>query len=158
MEVINSIPLKSRLPGLVAQYGRPRMSAIITVALTDCFEKMNVKSSMNGGQIVELSEMLIDSSREDFFAIEDLMLFLQGMLRGDYGTLYNRMDIPTFFEMFEKYRQRRHEAYIHAEEEQHAQRKAQGACERSSEERAAHERNIHSGLSEYYREKWNKND
>ena len=42
------------------------------------------------------------------------------------------MDMPTFFEMLEVYREQRHQAFVNAREEQHAQFKSMGDSNRMS--------------------------
>lgn len=124
LAVINTIPLEDRLPALVVKYSRQSIAAMLTVSLTSCFEKMNLRYAMNANQIVELSEMIIDSSEEDMLALEDILLFLQDLVTGKIAKIYDRMDIPTFFEMFEIYRQKRHEDYLNFKEEMDVQFKA----------------------------------
>lgn len=46
------------------------------------------------------------------------------MTRGEYGKLYESMDVPKFMEMFEIYRQERFQEIINIREEQAAQHKA----------------------------------
>lgn len=97
--------------------------AMIVVALTKAFESMNLSRPMNDEQVIELAETIIESSNEDFLALEDVVLFLQGLTRGKYGALYESMDIPKFMLLFEKYRQERHEALMEYRDEQHIQNK-----------------------------------
>lgn len=96
---------------------------MIVVALTKAFESMNLSRPMNDEQVIELAETIIESSNEDFLALEDVVLFLQGLTRGKYGALYESMDIPKFMLLFEKYRQDRHEALMEYRDEQHIQNK-----------------------------------
>ena len=121
LSVINKIPLEDRLPALVNKYSKQKIAAILTVSLTACFEKMNLRYAMNADQIVELSDMVIESSEEDMLALEDVLLFLQQLVMGQMGKIYDRMDIPTFFEMFEIYRERRHKDYMNAKYERDVQ-------------------------------------
>ncbi len=62
---------------------------------------------MNTEQIYDLSLALIETAEEDNLAIEDIMLFLDGLPKFKYGKVYDRMDMPTFFEMLEVYREQR---------------------------------------------------
>ncbi len=140
LAVINTIPLNDRLPELAKKYPKKDIAAIITVALTSAFEKMNLRYAMNADQIVELGEMIIETSEEDQLAMEDVMLFLQQLVRGQMGKIYDRMDIPTFFEMFEKYRQDRHTDFINYKYEKDVQFKALPINERIVENSEAGER------------------
>lgn len=111
-----------RLPGMAKRDFETTL-AMIVVALTKAFESMNLSRPMNDDQIIELAETIIESSNEDFLALEDVVLFLQGLTRGKYGALYESMDIPKFMMLFEKYRQERHEALVEYRYEQHIQNK-----------------------------------
>ncbi len=110
------LELQERLPTMIARDYK-KTCAVIVVALTKAFEAMNLSRPMNGDQILELAETIMDSSAEDYLALEDVVLFLQGLVRGKYGALYESMDIPKFMEKFEIYRQERHEAMLRARDE-----------------------------------------
>lgn len=86
---------------------------------------------MNDDQVVDLAEAIIDSSHEDRLAIEDVLLFLRDMLTGKCGKIYDRMDMPTFFEMFEVYRSMRFQVKERFKEEREAQFKVVGYSNRS---------------------------
>jgi hypothetical protein len=96
------------------------------------FEGMNLKRGMTSDQIVDLAETIIDSSNEDWLSMEDLMLFLQKLVRGQYGVMYQSLDIPTFMEKFEIYREERHRALIKIREEKESQYKIAGSTDRSN--------------------------
>lgn len=130
LAVIETIPVKDRLPGLVQTYGVDKISAVLSKAITKALSNFNLRVGMNSDQVVELSLALIDSANEDQLAIEDIMLFLDGMPRFKYGKVYDRMDMPTFFEMLEIYREQRHQAYMNKKNEQHAQFKGLGDSNR----------------------------
>ena len=82
-------------------------AVLISTALTLAFESMNLARPMNGSQITDLAETILDSSHEDNLSLEDVMLFLQKLIRGDYGKMYESMDIPKFMDFFEIYREER---------------------------------------------------
>lgn len=132
MRVIELIPVKDRLPGLVNTYGMDKVSAILAKAINKALSNFNLRVSMNADQVLELSLQLIDSANEDQLAFEDIMLFLDGMVKAKYGKVYDRMDIPTFFEMLENYRDERHRQYIRHKDEMHAQVKSSGDSNRVS--------------------------
>jgi hypothetical protein len=56
------------------------------------------------------------------------------MVKYKYGKVYDRMDMPTFFEMLEKYREERHLAFMNGKDEAHAQFKAMGDSNRTSQD------------------------
>lgn len=128
--------------------------ALIVVALTKAFEAMNLNRPMNDEQIVELAETILDSSNEDLLALEDVVLFLQGLTRGKYGPLYEAMDIPKFMEKFEVYRNERHVALLRVREEQHANFKAMGDTERISDSDSQEKDLTRLAVGNYLREKY----
>lgn len=120
-----AIPTNERLL-IWAKFDYDRILTVITVGLTISFETMNLARPMSEEQIIDLAEAVIDTSKEDNLALEDLMLFLQGLTRGKYGVLYESMDIPKFMEKFEVYRQERHQAVQEYRENKHLEYKALG--------------------------------
>lgn len=132
LAVIQNIPVKDRIPGLVQTYGIDKISAILAKAIQKMLSNFNLRVGMNADQVLELSLQLIDSSNEDQLAFEDVMLFLDGMVKSKYGKVYDRMDMPTFFEMLELYRDQRHAEYMRFKDEQNVQYKASGDSNRMS--------------------------
>lgn len=132
LAVIQNIPVKDRIPGLVQTYGIDKISAILAKAIQKMLSNFNLRVGMNADQVLELSLQLIDSSNEDQLAFEDVMLFLDGMVKSKYGKVYDRMDMPTFFEMLDVYRDQRHAEYMRFKDEQNVQYKASGDSNRMS--------------------------
>lgn len=126
-EKVLDISMNDRIPTLVSKpEGRTEVLIALTVGLKSLFSNVNLRVGLNEDQLVEIADLIIEQSFEDNLAIEDFLLFGQKFLVGDYGKIYDRMDVPTFFEFFEKYRQARHESMINIREEQHAQFKSMG--------------------------------
>jgi len=121
--VLYSVPNDQRIRDLAKQ-DYQKINMLIVGALTVCFEGMNLKRSMNGLQIVTLSDTIIEVSGEDNLALEDLMLFLQQMISGKYDMSYESMDIPKFMRLFEIYRQERWSQWIKHNEDRHEQYKS----------------------------------
>lgn len=132
MAIIENVPVSNRLPALAQSYGTEKIAAVLAKAITKTLANFNLRVGMNADQILELAYALIDSSNEDQLAFEDIMLFLDGMVKAKYGKVYDRMDIPTFFEMLENYRDERHRQYIRHKDEMHAQVKSSGDSNRVS--------------------------
>jgi hypothetical protein len=130
LAIIENIPVSSRLPALAANYGTDKIAAVVAKAITKTLSNFNLRVGMNADQVLELAYSLIDSSGEDQLAFEDIMLFLDGMIKSKYGKVYDRMDMPTFFEMLDVYREERHQAYMSKKDEQHAQFKGMGDTNR----------------------------
>ena len=120
-----AIPVMDRIPAL-AEKNFHKIVTLITAALTLAFESMNLKRGMNQIQIVDLAEAIIDTAGEDNLAMEDLMLFLQKLVRGEYGAMYESMDIPKFMTAFEEYREQRWQSLNNIRHEQAAQHKVMG--------------------------------
>jgi len=130
--------------------GRYQVLIALTAALKSAFNNINLRVGLNEDQIIELADSIIDQSHEDNLALEDVLLFLQKLLVGDAGKIYDRMDIPTFFEMFEKYRQQRYVSLRRIREEQHVQNKSYGSPERWSDMNKDEERNaFHEAMKSY---------
>jgi len=130
-EKVLSIPYNDRIPQLAAK-DFTRIVTIITAALTLAFEGMNLKRGMTAIQVLDLAEAVIDTAAEDNLALEDLMLFLQKLVRGEYGAMYDSMDIPKFMTAFENYREQRWKQLNNIREEQAAQHKVMGDTGKSN--------------------------
>ena len=152
MMVIQQIPVKDRLPGLVNTYGMDKVSAILAKAINRALSNFNLRVGMNADQVMELSLQLIDSANEDQLAFEDIMLFLDGMIKAKYGKVYDRMDIPTFFEMLEQYRDERHRQYVRFKDEQNAQFKSSGDQNRSSDDVTSEKDQFRNAMKNYMQE------
>jgi hypothetical protein len=134
MKVIELIPVSERLPALSKIYGNDKIAAVLSKQITKALNNFNLRVGMNPEQITDLSYAIIDEAEQDQLAIQDILLFLDGLPKFRYGKVYDRMDIPTFFEMLEKYREERHLAYMNGKEEAHAQFKAMGDSNRTSQD------------------------
>lgn len=152
LKVIENIPVKDRLPGLVTQYGQDKIVTVLSLAITKALSNFNLRVGMDSDQVVELSLQLIDSANEDQLAFEDIMLFLDGMIKSKYGKVYDRMDIPTFFEMLEIYREQRHKEYMDKKYEQDSQFKSYGDSNRSSEDKEKERDAYRDAMKNYMRE------
>jgi len=148
---ILSIEAKDRIPALAAtSEGRYEVLIALTASLKSAFNNINLRVGLNEDQMIDLADAIIDQSGEDNLALEDVLLFLQKLLTGEAGKIYDRMDIPTFFELFEKYRQDRHESMLRIREEQQVQYKSFGNPERWSETHDQEEENsMHEAMKQY---------
>lgn len=127
-----AIPTVERIP-VLAQNDFTKTVTIISAALTLAFESLNLKRPMTGSQSVDLAEDIIETSNEDNLALEDLMLFLQKFVRGEYGANYESMDRSKFMIAFENYRELRHQQLHSIKYEQAAQYKVMGDAGRTGE-------------------------
>lgn len=130
-----SIESRQRIPQLILQEGgRNTVLIALSVALKNALGNLNMKYHMNEDQLVELADLIIDQAHEDQLALEDVVLFLQKMLAGEYGEVEFKMDSPLFFKLFEAYRQQRHEELMNARYEQQANHKVAGRFDDGSTE------------------------
>lgn len=119
------IPNGQRIPEMAKVDMRGTVTSV-AVALTLAFEAMNLKNGMNAVQIVDLAEAIVDDAECDKIAIEDLLLFSQRLVRGNYGNLYESMDSIKFMGFFNQYRDERWEAAIKIRDEKHEEYKKLG--------------------------------
>ncbi len=118
-----AIPTENRIVEL-AKKDYAKIAVLISAGLTLAFESMNLARPMKASQIADLAEMIIETSNEDNLAIEDVILFLQKLTYGEYGKLYESIDIPKFMQFFEIYREERWQALRRMREEQDVQYRA----------------------------------
>lgn len=159
---ILSIPQTERIQGLVAQpEGYMRVAAAITASLKSAMDSINVRVGLTEDQIITLATEIIEESKEDNLALEDVLLFLKDLVTGKAGKIYDRMDIPTFFELFETYRQTRHEALRDIRYEQSANYKALGPTERAGDnndrEKELHRSALGDHLKKLYKDQVKEN-
>lgn len=153
-EKVLTIPSTERIPALINQPdGFARVSTALAASLKSAMDNINLRVGLTEDQIIEISCLIIEQSSEDNLSLEDVLLFLQELLLGKMGKIYDRLDVPTFFELFETYRQSRHMALIRAREDQHVQNKALTGRDRSSEELDHNERGLfRSAMNDYLRQ------
>lgn len=99
---------------------------IITVALTLALETMNLKRGMTAFQILDLAEAIVDESESDSLAIQDLMLFLQKLTRGEYPEMFEGIDQAKFMSRFNIYRDERWQVGIWLRDQKHEELKGLG--------------------------------
>ncbi len=85
-ENVLTIPRSERIPAL-AKSDFKRILMLTIGAVTMAMKSLNQKNGLNEIQILDLSEAIIDTANEDNLAFEDLMLFLQKLVRGEYGAM-----------------------------------------------------------------------
>lgn len=125
------IPSNDRITKLAADDFN-RVNLLLIGALTMALESINLKRGLNEMQILDLSECIIDSASEDNLSFEDIMLFLQNMVRGKYEMSYESMDVPKFMRMLNIYRDERKAAILDYRENMHLQYKGIGDATRTA--------------------------
>lgn len=129
-----SIPMEERIPELArTPDGRRRVSVALSSSLVSAFQHIR-NAKLDADQVIELAEMIIDSSNEDQLSIEDVLLFLKDLLMGKYGKVSEGLDMPSFFDIFEKYRNERYKTLRKRRWEEHLTFKSLGDSNRSFDE------------------------
>lgn len=116
------VPSSERIP-ILAKTNRKEIHQVISAQIEYCMKFINIPNGLNLEQIFLLADTIIDDSESDNLSLQDVFLFLQKLSQGKMGTIYNRLDIPTFMELFEVHRQERHIAIIRYREEEAVQHK-----------------------------------
>ena len=113
---VMKVPLSDRLP-VIVEKNFMKATMLIVAAITMAFEKMSMSKKVDGVLINNIADEVIDTCGEDNLALEDLMLFLQGLVRGKYGN-NDSMTVSKFMNIFEIYRDERYKAIVlHRENE-----------------------------------------
>lgn len=151
------IPLTERIPALVKQSeGHFSVLTAIVASLKSTLDNINLSKTFNEDQVVELAEVIIEQAHEDNLALEDVLLFLQRLVTGQAGTLYNRLDMPTFFELFESYREERFQALRNIRYEQHCNYRSIGDTARYSDNVRDADDNYRKALADHYKKQYHE--
>lgn len=152
-----NIPATERIQALIlAPNGKAVVSAALSASIKAALDSMNLRLTLNTEQILDLADEIIEQSEEDNLALEDVLLFLQTLVTGKAGKIYDRMDIPTFFEFFEGYRQQRHKALLDSREQQNVNYKASGDNTRASEDNEQEVTDMRSVMMDYKKKEFLK--
>lgn len=134
--VLFAIPVEERIAAMAKKDLRGVITTV-AVAVTLAMEALNVSRKMTPLQIVDLAEAIVDDAEcGDNIALEDLMLFLQKLTRGEYPELYEGIDQVKFMNRFNTYRDERWEAGRVIAENKHIEYKGLGP-ERTSQPNTA---------------------
>lgn len=124
--ILFTIPVSERIPAMAKKNLRMTITTI-AVALTLAMEAINVTRKMTPIQIIDLAETIVDDADNgDNISLEDLMLFLQKLTRGEYPDLYEGIDHMKFMSRFNQYRDERWEAGRVIAENKHIEYKGLG--------------------------------
>lgn len=130
------MPIPNRIPSLSQVDMRGTVTSI-AVAITIAMESMNLKRPMTATQIVDLAETIIDSAAEDQISIEDVLIFFQKLTRGEYGLLYESLDIQKVMHLFGKFRDERWEEGVRIRDAKDIEYKNLGDSERQGRKMTA---------------------
>lgn len=127
-----AIPMGERIPALVKDpESKLKVKAALSASILSAFGNIE-KAKMSADQILDLTDAIIDSAHEDQLSIEDVLLFLKDLIMGKMGKITDKLDMPLFFELFEKYRDKRYRTLEAIRYEQHLNLKNAGHAPRSS--------------------------
>jgi hypothetical protein len=134
-----SIPLKTRIPGLVEEYGNKRMHRMVTLILKEFCHSIKLPKSK---KLTETKTSvcacdLMLAAYEDQLGLEDLIVFFERAKLGKYGPFKKMLTHYSIMEKLEQYRQERYKAFLLIRERQEAERKSEGPQERISPEPTA---------------------
>jgi hypothetical protein len=158
-ETVLSVPRSERIPALIQEKnGTMRVAAVLTASINSAISNLNLRVGLNEDQVVEIAAMVIEASHEDNLALEDVLLFLQQLVRGEAGKIYDRLDIPTFFELFETYRESRHQKLVSVRYEEAQQFKTFGPQDRASEDTVSEKQLHREALGEHLKHIYEKQE
>lgn len=154
--------MESRIPELSkTPEGRMKVSIAIASSMLSAFQHID-SAKMTAGTIKEIAEGIIDSSHEDQLSIEDVLLFLKDLLMGKYGKISGALDMPRFFEIFERYRDERYQTLKKIRWEEHLTYKSLGDSNRAFDElplkRNDDPGNMMDMMQTYYESKGDRNE
>lgn len=132
-----SVPSEERLPALYRN-DFLKATGLVVAALVLAFEKMSFKKKIDGVLVNNIAEEILDTCEEDNLSMEDLLLFLQGMVRGKYGNI-ETLTISRFMGLLEDYREARHLAILDTRENMHLEFKGLGNADKSCKQDALSE-------------------
>jgi len=128
--MVMSVPLSERLPAIY-QRNFMEATALVGMGLASAFDRMIFKKKPDGDLVNDIAEEILNTCDQDNLSLEDLMLFLQGLVRGKYGEI-SELSIARFMKIFDEYRDERHFSLVKYRENQHLQFKGMGTADRVS--------------------------
>jgi hypothetical protein len=85
--------------------GETKALALTTLLLTQVIENLNVGKTMSDTQVALAADIIAD--RYYYLTPEDFVVFARNALAGDYGQVYDRLDVQTLCGMLSKYAEQR---------------------------------------------------
>jgi len=148
-----SVPTSERIM-VLAETNRKEVHQTLAAQIEYCMKFFNIPNGLNLEQIFLLTDTIIDDAGRDNLALQDVFLFLQKLSSGKMGTIYNRLDIPSFMEMFEVHREERRIEVANFRDEQQVNHKAAGPTERESDNQDREKELTRSAIGDYLRNKY----
>ncbi|RYY40368.1 MAG: hypothetical protein EOO08_04340 [Chitinophagaceae bacterium] len=135
-EKLLALPFGERLPSLIARDGKQAVDALVFNALKSFIASTEFpayKCPTQTAVRVAACEILL-SAKEDYLALEDLVLFFQRAKAGVYGPVKTLVTLLPLMHQLDAYRQERHDAYTNWKMRQDAAFRQMGPVERSAPE------------------------
>ena len=152
--MLAKIPSGERIPAL-AKENKSYVHKFIVAQIEYTMKFFNLSNSLSVEQIFLLADQIIDEAGDDNISLQDVFIFLQKLATGKMGVVYNRLDIPSVMEMFDKYRDERVDEIIKIKEEIHINHKASGDPTRWSENQDREKKLNHNAMADYLKTKYN---
>lgn len=152
------VPSSERIPAL-AKTNRKEVHQVISAQIEYAMKFFNIPNGMSLEQIFLLADTIIDDSESDNLSIQDVFIFLQKLSTGKMGTIYNRLDIPTFMELLEVQRQERHEELLNFRYEEHVRNNSLPINDTLADMFPDNEKDqMHNAMADYLRGKNQSNE
>lgn len=78
--------------------GMNQLVKLLFLLIEDLVNYFNVQRPMNEDQMTELAIEMVEEMRDLRF--EEIVAFIEGIKRQEYGKIYERFDAPTFWKMY----------------------------------------------------------
>jgi len=86
-----------------------KTKAMLTLVIKEFLDAINVNNTMNSTQVGILINLCLEDIETKNLKLEDYKLFFKLVIKGEFGVIYNRVDVPSLFEMIKKYIHQRNE-------------------------------------------------
>lgn len=147
------VPSSERIPAL-AKTDRLYVHKILSAQIEYAIKYFNITNGLTIEQVFILADEIIDDSETDNLSIQDVFIFLHKLCTGKMGTVFNRLDVTTFMELFDVHRQERHQEVLKIRYEQQCNHKAMGDIERVSDNEDREKELTRAAIGDYLREKY----
>jgi len=118
-------------------------------AVGSTVKKFKVDNNLSDEEIAECSESIYDEYY--WYNIEDIKLCCEMVIRGRFGKVYNRVDIPMVLGWFEQYDQLRTSNWAEKRDGAHAETKDSSPRQRSDENKVSRLAAVFGGLKDFFR-------
>lgn len=148
------VPGNERLPALKSILGEPSLIKILTIPISQCLRAAGID---NLELACDIGNQILMECEEDNLSLQDISLFAREFTGGKYGKNYGQLTQLAFMEMFEQYRQARHEAMMEIRLEEQANHKALGPAERRSDDQEEPKNLFREAMKDYIKNNNNEN-